>query len=103
MDLLKEGTTERAVYDVIAINLEVGQAFYVAPGTPKRIVDEMGTAFATMLADPTFKEQVIKRGLEYSPVSAADIRKKIKVGFSKATPEILKEVKKIFHKTKKKG
>jgi tripartite-type tricarboxylate transporter receptor subunit TctC len=101
MDLLKEGSVERAVYYLIAINLEVGQAFYVAPGMSKRIVDELGTAFAAMLADPTFKKQVIKRGLEYFPVSAADIWKKIELVFSKATPAILNEVKKTLHKTKK--
>ena len=88
------------MYEVIAINLEVGQAFYFAPGTPKAIVDEMEQGFAKMLADPTFKEQVLKRGLEYSPVSAAGIRKKIDAGFKEATPEVLTELKKIFTKDK---
>ena len=99
-DLLKEGSIERKMYEVIAINLEVGQAFYFAPGTPKAIVDEMEQGFAKMLADPTFKEQVLKRGLEYSPVSAAGIRKKIDAGFKEATPEVLTELKKIFTKDK---
>lgn len=100
-DLLKPNSVERKMYDVIAINLEVGQAFYVAPGTPKKIVNELETGFAKMLADPTFKEQVLKRGLEYSPVSAADIRKKIDEGFKAAEPEVLVELKKIFQKKKK--
>lgn len=101
MDLLKPGTVERKVYDVIAINLEVGQAFYVAPGTPKKIVNEMEQAFSKMLADASFKEQVLKRGLEYSPVSAAEVRRKIADGFKAVEPEVLKELKDIFQKKKK--
>lgn len=101
MDLLKPGTVERKVYDVIAINLEVGQAFYVAPGTPKKIVDQMEKSFSAMMADASFKDQVLKRGLEYSPVSAAEIRKKIDVGFGAVSPEVLKELKDIFEKKKK--
>jgi tripartite-type tricarboxylate transporter receptor subunit TctC len=102
-DLLKAGSIERKMYDVVAINLEVGQAFYVAPGTPKKLVSQLEKGFAAMLADGDFKQQVLKRGLEYSPVSAADIRKKIEVGFKAATPEVLRELKKIFIKTKKKS
>lgn len=101
MDLLKPGTVERSMYDVIAINLEVGQAFYVAPGTPKKIVTQLEKSFSAMLADPSFKQQVLKRGLEYSPVSAAEIRRKIDAGFKAVTPVVLKELKKIFQKKKK--
>jgi tripartite-type tricarboxylate transporter receptor subunit TctC len=99
-DLLKPGSLERKMYDIIAINLEVGQAFYVAPGTPKKLVSQLEKAFSMMLAEPSFKKQVLKRGLEYSPVSAADIRKKIEIGFKVATPEVLKELKKIYKKKK---
>lgn len=101
VDLLDPNSVERKMYDVIAINLEVGQAFFLAPGTPKKIVDEFEKGFAAMMADPIFKKQVLERGLEYSPVSAADIRKKIDTGFKAATPEVLTELKKIFQKDKK--
>ena len=33
-DLLKPGSIERRMYDVLGMNLEVGQAFYVPQGTP---------------------------------------------------------------------
>ena len=62
MDLLKEGSVERAVYDVIAINLEVGQAFYVALGTPKRIVDELGAVLPRCLPIPRSKSGLLKEG-----------------------------------------
>lgn len=100
LDLLEPGSVDRKMYDIIAINLEVGQAFYVAPGTPKAIVSELETAFAKMLKDEDFKQQVLKRGLEYSPVSAAKVRKIIDDGFAQATPEVVKELKKIFQKKK---
>jgi tripartite-type tricarboxylate transporter receptor subunit TctC len=101
VDLLKPGSVERKMYDIIAVNLDVGQAFYLAPGTPKNLVDQLEGAFASMMVEPGFKEQVLKRGLEYSPVSASDIRKKIDAGFGAATPEVLSELKKIFTKDKK--
>ena len=62
MDLLNEGSVERAVYDVIAINLEVGQAFYVALGTPKRIVDELGAVLPRCLPIPRSKSRLLKEG-----------------------------------------
>ena len=54
-----------------------------------------------MIADPSFKEAVIKRRIEYSPVSAAEIRKLIKAGFEAATPEVIRELKKIYTKKKR--
>ncbi|MDA1326033.1 MAG: hypothetical protein O3C34_14955 [Proteobacteria bacterium] len=100
-DLLKPGTLHRKMYDVIAINLEVGQGFYVAPGTPKNLVNDLEKSFAAMMAEASFKDQVIKRGLEYSPVSAAEIRRKIAAGFKAAEPEVITELKKLFEKNKK--
>jgi len=100
-DLLKPGSLQRKMYDVIAINLEVGQGFYVAPGTPKNLVNDLEKAFATMIAEASFKDQVIKRGLEYSPVSAAEIRRKINAGFGAADPAVITELKKLFKKKKK--
>jgi len=97
-DLLKPGSIERKMYDVLAMNLEVGQGFYVPQGTPRNIRDILGKAFNAMIADPSFKEAVIKRRIEYSPVSAAEIRKKIKAGFEAATPEVVRELKKIYTK-----
>jgi tripartite-type tricarboxylate transporter receptor subunit TctC len=100
-DLLKTGSVERKMYDVLGMNLDVGQAFYVPQGTPKKIVNIMVSAFDKMLADPVFKERIIKRRIEYSPKSAVQIRAKIKEGFDAATPEVVRELKKLFTKKKK--
>ncbi len=100
-DLLKPGTIKRKVYDLLAMNLEVGQAFYIPQGSSRNVRDILGKSFNAMIADPTFKEAVIKRRIEYSPVSAEEIRKKIKAGFEAATPEVVRELKKIFTKKKR--
>lgn len=98
-DMLKAGSIERKMYDVLGMNLDVGQAFYVPQGTPKNVVGILETAFAKMLADPAFKDKIIKRRIEYSPVSAAKIRSTIKAGFDAATPEVVTALKKIYTKS----
>ena len=99
-DLLKPGSIGRKMYDVIGMNLDVGQAFYVPQGTNKKAVTILAKAFDKMLADPVFKDRIIKRRIEYSPVSAAEIRKKIKAGFDAATPDVVKALKEIYKKKK---
>lgn len=100
-DLLKPGSLEQRMYDVLGMNLEVGQAFYVPQGTPRKIVDILGKAFTAMMADPAFEKMIIKRRIEFSPISAPEIRKKIKQGFDAATPEVVRALKKIYSKKKK--
>ncbi|MBK18615.1 MAG: hypothetical protein CMM52_07245 [Rhodospirillaceae bacterium] len=99
-DLLKPGTTERALYDLLGMNLEVGQAFYVPQGTPKKVVGILKTAFEAMIADPAFKKEIVKRRVEYSPVSAEEIVKKIDSAFKAVTPDVLKALKGIYTKKK---
>ena len=99
-DLLKKGTTERALYDLLGMNLEVGQAFYLPPGTPKNVVSIMRKSFAAMMADPAFKANIEKRRVEYSPVSVSQIEKKIKDAFDSATPAVLKALKNVYKKKK---
>jgi len=99
-DLLKPGTVQRKMYDVMSTDLEVGQGFYLPQGTNKEAVAILAKAFDKMIADPDFERQILKRRIEFSPVSAADIRKKIKAGFEAATPDVVRELKKIFQKGK---
>ena len=99
-DLLKAGSLERKMYNVLALDLEVGQGFYLPQGTDKEATRIMAKAFDAMIADPDFERQVLKRRIEFSPVSAADIRKIIAAGFEAASPEVVRELKKIFAKKK---
>ena len=100
-DLLAEGSIGRKMYDVLGMDLEVGQAFYAPPGTPKDVVSILESSFNKMLADPAFKEEIIKRRIEFSPLSAPVIRQKIKDAFDAATPEVITELKKILIQKKK--
>lgn len=100
-DLLKEGTYERKLYDVLGMNLEVGQAFYVPPGTPQNVVDILRTSFNKMLADKAFQAEIVKRRVEYSPVTWQKIEKLIADGFKSATPEVITGLKGIYSKKKK--
>ena len=51
-DLLKAGSIQQKVYDVLGMNLEVGQAFYVPQGTNKKATAILAKAFDAMIADP---------------------------------------------------
>jgi len=99
-DLLKPGSVGQKMYDVIGMDLDVGQAFYAPPGVPKRVVAILKKAFADMIADPATKDEIIKRRIEYSPLSAAEVEAKIKAGFKAATPEVVKGLKAIHSKDK---
>ena len=99
-DLLKSGSIEQKMYDVLGMNLEVGQAFYVPQGTSKRIVGILEKAFTAMMADPVFEKRIIERRIEFSPKNVSRIRAEIKKGFDAATPEVVKALKKIYKKKK---
>lgn len=97
-DMLKEGSLEQKVYDVIDMNFQVGQAFYAPPGTPKKVHAILEKAFDAMLADARTKKDIEERRIEYSPKSSAEIGKLIATGFAKATPKVIKEIRAIYKK-----
>jgi tripartite-type tricarboxylate transporter receptor subunit TctC len=101
-DLLKEGTKERRMFDVMAMDLEVGQAFYLPPGVPKKTVAMMEKAFSDMIADPATKKEVLDRRIEWSPLTKAQILSLHKRGYSAATPEVLASLRGMLVKKKKK-
>ncbi|MBT5050117.1 MAG: hypothetical protein HOM58_16570 [Rhodospirillaceae bacterium] len=100
-DLLKPGTDNYKMFTVLNTNLKVGQAFYIPPGAPKNVTGILEKAFVAMMYDPKFKERVIKRRVEHSPVSAKQIRSLIKEGFAAGTPEVLDLIKKRLYTKKK--
>ncbi len=95
-DLLKEGSLAQKIYDVADMDLQVGQAFYTAPGVPKEAVDILKKSFAAMIADPETRMEIDKRRIEFSPRSAEEVEATIKAGFAAATPEVVTELKKIL-------
>jgi len=99
-DLLAPGSIDQKLYDVIGMDLEVGQAFYTPPGLSKNTVDILRKAFADMIADPATKVEIDKRRIEFSPLTAAEVEEKIKAGFEAATPEVIEGLKKVHAKQK---
>ena len=95
-DLLKEGSFERKLYDVFAMDLEVGQGFYAPPGTPKNIVTILRGAFNKMLDDKAFQDDIVKRRVEYSPLRWQKIEELIANGYKAATPDVVEGMKEIF-------
>jgi tripartite-type tricarboxylate transporter receptor subunit TctC len=69
---------ERQMYSLLDINLNIGQAFYVPPGTPRDVVATLRKAFDTMIADPALREDAKKRRVPINPRTAEDIAKLVK-------------------------
>jgi len=80
------------------MNFEVGQAFYVPPGTPKNVVGILRKAFADMIADPRTKADIEARRIEFSPKSATEVVDEINKGFDAITPAVLEGLKQIYTK-----
>jgi len=102
-DLLKPGTMEAKMYEVLGMNLKVGQAFYIPPGASQKVVNILRKSFTTMMYDKGFIENIKKRRVEHSPVTAKQINVLIKAGFDAATPDVIKAIKERVYTKKKKS
>ena len=102
-DLLKPGTMESKMYEVLGMNLKVGQAFYAPPGAPSNVVSILRKSFTEMMFHKSFIEEIKKRRVEHSPVTAKQINALIKAGFDAATPDVIKAIKKRVYTKKKKS
>ncbi|MCC2095684.1 MAG: hypothetical protein KDJ29_02260 [Hyphomicrobiales bacterium] len=100
-DMLKDGSLEANMYDVIGMNFEIGQAFYAPPGVKPEVVAILRTAFDKMIADPKTKEMIEKRRIELSPKTATQIAAELKKGFAAATPDVIAGLRGIYLKKKK--
>lgn len=85
---LKPGSVDAKVDKLIALNFEVGQAFYAPPGVPADHAKILRKAFADMLADPATKKDCENRKLDFEAVSAANVKKIIAAGFSAADAKV---------------
>jgi len=95
-DLIKPGSMEAKMYDLIELNFNVGQAFYTAPGVPAGPVAILRKAFSDMLADPELQKDIVKRRVEYQPQSAAEVEREIENGFKSAEPAVVKRLREIL-------
>ncbi len=88
-DILPAGSLNQKVYDLFALDYDVGQGFYAPPGTPAKVVGILRTAFERMLEDKDFKADIAKRNLELEPLSAAQVEDVMRKGFALVSPEVI--------------
>ena len=95
-DLIKPGSMEAKMYDLIELNFNVGQAFYAPPGVPADRMAVLRKAFSDMLADPELQKDIVKRRVEFQPQSAAEVEREIERGFKSAEPAVVKRLREIL-------
>lgn len=95
-ELIKPGSMEAKMYDLIELNFNVGQAFYTSPGVAASPVAILRKAFSDMLADPELKKDIDRRRVEYQPQNAAEVEAEINRGFKSAEPEVVKRLRSIL-------
>ena len=94
---------QKQMYDLLDVSFQVGQAFYVPPGTPKARVEVLRKAFGAMVNDPVTRASAKKRRIPMNTRTAAEIEAAIKKGFS-ASPAAVQGLAKMlgFDKPRKK-
>ncbi len=100
-DMLKKGTTQRRLSDLIDLDYQVGQAFYAPPGTPDNVMSILRTAFEKMVKDPTTVADFEKRRIELTPASWQKIEQQIKDTMGTVTEADIKAFKDIYLDTSK--
>jgi tripartite-type tricarboxylate transporter receptor subunit TctC len=88
-DILPAGSLQQRVYDLLALDYDVGQGFYAPPETPAKVVAILKTAFERTMKDPDFKADIDRRNLEIEPLTAAQVEDVIRKGFAIVSTEVL--------------
>lgn len=74
-DIVK-GEMNQKMLNMLEVGFNIGQAFYLPPGTPKARVDAMRTAFTNMINDPALLAEAKNRKV---PVNARTWRDNVRV------------------------
>tara|TARA_R110002072_G_scaffold1083_42_gene8919 strand:- start:7634 stop:8710 length:1077 start_codon:yes stop_codon:yes gene_type:complete len=101
-ELVKPGTVDARAVELIRMNFNVGQAFYLPPGTPKAIVDTMRKAFADMVAAPEIAAEAKRRNFMFNPQSAESVISHIDKAFGAADNETVERYRAIMSSSYKK-
>ncbi len=89
--MVEFGKTEldKKVLGLYGSTAEIGRSIVAPPGLPVERLAVLRTAVETMLRDPSFKNEVEKRNLEYGPMSGAELQKLITDALT-VSPEVIK-------------
>ena len=88
-------TEGRQMLKLIESTLEIGQGFYLPPGTPKARVAAVSTAFDRMVKDKTFLADAAKHRLLIEPRTGAQVHKEIMETYA-TPPAIAKKLAQIL-------
>jgi hypothetical protein len=88
-DVLPDGSQHQKVYDLFALDYDVGQGFYAPQDTPRHIVDILQKAFEATMKDAAFKADIERRNLELEPLTALQVEEVMKRGFAGLTPDVI--------------
>jgi tripartite-type tricarboxylate transporter receptor subunit TctC len=80
---------DKKVLALYGSTAEIGRSMVAPPGLPAERLAVLRTAVETMLRDPSFKNEVEKRNLEYGPMSGAELQKLITDALT-VSPEVIK-------------
>jgi tripartite-type tricarboxylate transporter receptor subunit TctC len=92
---------ERRMLALIDTTLQLGQAFFLPPGTPKARVDALTNAFASVVKDAEFLADAKKRKLLIDPRTRADNQAVVAEAYA-VPPEVTKKVASILGLDKRK-
>jgi tripartite-type tricarboxylate transporter receptor subunit TctC len=80
---------DKKVLALYGSTAEIGRSMVAPPNLPAERLAVLRTAVETMLRDPSFKNEVEKRNLEYGPMSGAELQKLITDALT-VSPEVIK-------------
>jgi hypothetical protein len=85
------GTEERQMLSLLEVSVDVGQAFFLPPGTPKDRVEALRAAFDRVLKDPAFLAEAKEKDLLIDPRTHAEVRAAIEASY-RTPPEVAKKL-----------
>ena len=92
---------QKSMLSLIETTLQLGQAFFLPPGTPRARVEAMTAAFAKTVKDPAFLADAKKRKLLIDPRTRAQNQAVVAEAYA-APPEVTKKVAAILGLDKRK-
>jgi tripartite-type tricarboxylate transporter receptor subunit TctC len=74
---LGKSSEDRQLLALFGSTAEVGRAITAPPGLPADRLAALRKAFAAMVADPGFKEELVKRNMEFDPMTGEDLQRMV--------------------------
>lgn len=94
--LLKPGTMEAKLYELLEVNFNVGQAFFAPPGTPNAVMAVLRKAFDALKTDPAIIKEAEQRGVEFMPRSGVDLERDVQAGLKAAEPAVVERLRAVM-------